>query len=143
MYICCTRFNNETYRYYELHSRKYTRVYGTPCEITNNIRPFQYIYVIEMNLDTNKIIGIGYIKNNPFIRKYRIYPIKYERYNRFNYSVLKYYSRDDLKHIFKDNLLILESYLFTGKGHLKRGQGITNISKIRLQCIQPILKCIN
>jgi len=142
MKYCCTRFNTDTLYHYKKHAEHYKRVYGTPNEITQQIPPFQKITVFEMDLDTNKINGIGIIKNNPIYRKYRIYPMKYERYNRFNYEVLYYINRKVLKRQLNLSLKQLEYLLFYGKGHFKRGQGITQISRKRLPEILEILnKC--
>ena len=50
-------------------------IYGSPTKISDKILPDTSILVLEMNNSTNKIEGIGYIKNKIFIdeKKIKIY----------------------------------------------------------------------
>lgn len=121
-----TRFNNATWeqnmRWKE--RKEYTGcIYNTPVYIKDNVPLMIIIYVIEMNNDTNKIIGIGKILNKVYTDKtYKIY--EDGNYNRFTYRGKK---RIDVKDIISDKLEKLEKRLFTTKSHLKRGQGITQV----------------
>ena len=104
-------------------------IYGSciPIAQTPNYRQVEKderIFIIEMNNDENKIMGIGCIKNN--IRHdftTRIYSdLDYNRYiYRSNFRI-------ERNSINKEILDFLEEALFKGKGHLKRGQGITMIN---------------
>ena len=73
MYTIVTgRFNNETrdanYAYREKH--KFSCLYSCPSELSPKISYNTPVFVIEMNNLTNKIEGIGLIKNKPETKKY-------------------------------------------------------------------------
>ena len=82
------------------------------------------VYVLEMNNDTNQVMGIGLIRNyiNP---KYKICVYNSDtNYNRYVYNSGY---RKDRSEINEKLLKALEIILFKGYGHYKRGQGITRI----------------
>ena len=124
-----TRFNNLTWnencRWRDKNDFQGC-VYNSPVHINEDIPLMITIYVIEMNNDQNKIMGIGKIINKVYTdRSYRIYEER--NYNRFTYQGKL---RIDRKNIESNNLLDLEKLekrLFKGKAHLKRGQGISRI----------------
>ena len=124
--LMVTRFNNETWiensRWRENNNHKGC-IYNSPTVIKENISLQIPIYVIEMNNDENKIMGIGKIKNNISTKRHKIYTDN--NYNRYSY-LGKRIDREDIKNLNK--LEELEKKLFKGKGHLKRGQGITSVS---------------
>jgi len=126
-YIGTTRFNNSTYKenkgWREKHKWKGC-VYGCNKKMPHCVPYLGLVYVIEMNNDKNKIMGIGAIRNyiNP---KYKICVYKSDtNYNRYIYNSA---IRKDRKDINKKLLEVLELILFKGYGHFKRGQGITII----------------
>lgn len=128
--IATTRFNNKTYT--ELSNYKTRKkikgcIYGTPVKIKENIPLDSMVYVIEMNNDTNKIEGIGYIKNMIITHEqHKIYDDM--DYNRYMYVGKK---RLDSKFIVDEHskkiIQVLEILLFKGAAHSKRGQGITQL----------------
>ena len=126
--IMVTRFNNLTWfencRWRE--SNNYIGcIYNSPIYIKDNIELKKEIYVIEMNNESNQIIGIGKIINYVHAdNKYKIYEDR--NYNRYTYKGNKRIDRENI--IDKENLEKLELRLFKGKNHLKRGQGIQTIS---------------
>ena len=126
--IMTTRFNNNTWeencRWREKNNFQGC-IYNTPVYIKDNI-PLQIsLFVIEMNNETNKIEGIGKIINYVHTdRKYKVY--SESNYNRYTYRGKHRINRDMIKD--KEKLEKLEERLFKGKGHLKRGQGILNVS---------------
>lgn len=139
--IMVTRFNEHTWRE-NLQWRERNEfngcIYNTPVYIKDNIPLMIPIYVIEMNNDMNKIMGIGKILNKVHTdKKYKIYEDK--NYNRFTYKGKK---RIDKNNIVSPLLEKIESRLFTTKSHLKRGQGITqvppDITKDYLEFIQNL-----
>ena len=75
--IATTRFNDDTYKQNINYKRKMKHngaLYGSPVRIKDNIPLDTSIYVIEMNNSTNRIEGIGMIKNENILDKhYRIY----------------------------------------------------------------------
>lgn len=93
-------------------------VYGSTRAISDNLPLMQY-FVIEMNVTTNKIAGIGIIRNK-LSPRVRIYSNPY--FNRYIYIGKHFIPIEDLNE--NDDKKILEEIeklLFYGKGHLKRG----------------------
>lgn len=124
--ITTTRFNNNTYeenkRYRENDNLQC--IYGTSLKIKDSIRYKDHIYVIEMNNQENKIMGIGFVKNQLVDDKnYKIYTDKV--YNRYVYKGQQHVSREKLDVQEIEILEKLELLLFKGARHSKRAQGIT------------------
>ena len=82
-----------------------------------------------MNNSTNKIIGIGLIKNKNLLSKYyRIYDN--QDYNRYTYRGKYWIDTSNITDIYFQKVInVLEILLFKGATHLKRGQGITELPK--------------
>ena len=132
--ILITRFNNETW--IENSENRIKRnipcIYNSPIVISETISLNSKIFVIEMNNSTNKILGIGFIKNKMEIDKY--YKIhKDANYNRFTYIGNFHIDRDTLMTYNSKLVNVLEEILFKGYTHTKRGCGFTKISKKVLQ----------
>ena len=70
--VVTVRFNNETLeRNYAYRRRKdFACMYCTPLELSPKIHYNTPVFVIEMNNSTNKVEGIGFIKNKPETTKY-------------------------------------------------------------------------
>ena len=138
--VLLTRFTNETCaenkRYKENNNVKC--IYGSTLPISPNLPMIDY-FVIEMNIDTNKIIGIGIIEKL-VSSKVKIYSNPY--FNRYIYKGKHYFPIETIE----DNKIILEleKILFYGKTHLKRG-GTTLfpkklLKKIYLEWLINLLK---
>ena len=124
--LAVTHFNNLTWqensRWRE--QEQYNGcIYNSPVQIKGILQ--NRIYVIEMNNQENKILGIGLINNRLYYdRKYKIYSDK--NYNRFTYLGKLWLPRTCID---EDTLNKLETRLFKGKKHLKRSQGIVQVPK--------------
>lgn len=133
MHICVTRFNTDTYlenqRYKEKHN--IVCIYGTPKKISENIMPYEYIMVLEMNNDSHKIEGIGIIKNQQCYDRCRIY--KDNNYNRYIYKSNKYININSLNPFENKLIKELENHIFKTKKHMKRGYGIQLLPKYMLE----------
>lgn len=120
--ILLSRFTNETLqenrRWKETNNVKC--VYGSSIPISENLPLIEY-FVIEMNIENNKIEGIGLIQNKR-IRNLRIYSNPY--FNRYIYSGKHFISIDTMSEKDKEIIKELEKLIFYGKTHLKRG-GLT------------------
>lgn len=138
--VLLSRFTNETYaenkRYKENHNIKC--IYGSTLPISPSLPMIDY-FVIEMNINTNKIIGIGLIEKllSP---KVKIYSNPY--FNNYIYKGKHYFPIETINN--KEIVLELEKLLFYGKTHLKRG-GTTLfpkklLKKIYLEWLINILK---
>ena len=132
--IGTTRFNSGTWQ--ENKQWRETNnhngcIYGTPMRLNEKIYIGDIVFILEMNNDKNKIEGIGLIKNHFYNdRKYNIYSDK--NYNRFVYKGSFRISREKLVELCGNFIDTLETILFKGKTHLKRGQGITSISQKKI-----------
>ena len=135
-YIVTTRFTNDTWEE-NLRWRKMNEwkgcIYGVPhlISIYSRIPPNARVYVIEMNNDTNKIMGIGVIKNKYRSIRCNIYSDKY--YNTYIYRDRAHITREklmtyDKRGFYKLFVKYLEKMLFKGSAHMKRGQGLTGIA---------------
>ena len=129
MYAVLTgRFNNETllknYDYRSKHGFKC--MYSCPSELSPNIPYNTPVFVIEMNNSTNKIEGIGLIKNKPETEKY--YKVHSDgNTNRYTY-IGQYFMDKATIDVYNSRLVYaLEEILFKGKTHSKRGSGLTTI----------------
>jgi hypothetical protein len=92
--------------------------YGSTRAISDNLPLMQY-FVIEMNVTTNKIAGIGIIRNK-LAPRVRIYSNPY--FNRYIYIGKHFIPIEDLDNEHDKKILEeIEKILFYGKGHLKRG----------------------
>jgi hypothetical protein len=132
IYLASTRFNNDTWQencsYKRLHNMNGV-IYGTNIRIKCSHSLGALFFVIEMNNQTNKIEGIGLIRNQLVLdKKYNIY--SNGDYNRYIYKGEYWLSRDKLCYHDKELVEIFELILFTGKGHLKRQSGISVVSSL-------------
>lgn len=134
-FIVTARFNTITWNENEEFRKinpMFGCIYGTPQEISvssplggiinKSFNEESILFVLEMNNDENKIMGIGMIKNKSHIKKFRIY--KNDLYNLYGYAG-KY--RIDRNEISKDEEIIfevLDKLCFYGSGHLKKMPGI-------------------
>ena len=127
--LMVTRFNDNTWtencRWKEKNSVSGC-IYGSPVHTKEDIPLMVSIYVIEMNNDRNKIMGIGKIINKVCTdQNYRIYEER--NYNRYTYRGKTRIDRTDIALENLETLEKLEKRLFKGKSHLKRGQGFSRL----------------
>jgi len=97
-------------------------IYCCPMMIAKEIPKDTTLFVLEMNNDTNKIMGIGLIRNRHVMNKYMVY--ENDRYNRFVYVSKTHISRESMTEEEEEIMKILDKMCFHGNTHLKRGQGI-------------------
>ncbi len=133
IHIGTTRFNNETSgenQAYRPQERVEGCIYGLPVPMPSKVRRGELIYIVEMNIETKQIMGIGRVPN--FRHNDQTYRIYAERgYNRFIYKGRMRITRENI--VDKDTLGILEKTLFKGKGHMCRGQGVTRLNPEKLK----------
>ena len=125
-HLACTRFNTKTYKEnidFRVKSGALV-IYGPGFKIRDIYSAGSLIFVAEMNNETNKIEGIGLIKNLLVSDKYsKIYDDN--NYNRYIYHGKYWLSRSQLEEIDAEISEIFDNILFKGKSHLKRMSGIT------------------
>ena len=137
------RFNNDTYSENLKWKKRKEYIgcaYGLDKPLSIKIPKGKEIYVIEMNNEINKIMGIGKILN---VLKYSNRSRMYidERRNNYIYKGKDWISRDDIiSKLPKGNIVIelLENMLFLGSRHFKRGQGCVILPWDRILTIENI-----
>ena len=143
-HIGTARFNNKTY----LENLKWKErkrwngcIYGFDKKISTNIKKNDYIFVIEMNNDKNQIMGIGLIQNI-YIPSNRTRIYESQTWNRYVYKGNYHISRETLIKTEKNQkiLQLLETILFYGYNHFKRGQGCSILSFDRILTCQNVRK---
>lgn len=124
-YIVTTRFNNKTFQEnacYRRKSDKYKCIYCAPEPITQKIPYDSVLFVIEMNNELNKIMGVGLVRNHPRVNKFSIYENK--GYCRYTYVGSTRIDRTDMDEDEEEIMELLDLFCFKGNKHMKRGQGI-------------------
>jgi hypothetical protein len=128
--LATTRFNNKTYQENRIFlettkdiPQKVKCLYNCSIPIASTIPVFSNLFVLEMNNETNQIMGIGLIKNqSPEYNKYPIYSDP--KYNQYSYQGSYRIDRSELTEPELAIVRVLEAWCFRGRRHLKRLQGI-------------------
>jgi len=122
------RYNNETWSLSKEYRQKKNLacIYAPPLKISENIAYNSPIFVIEMNNDLNKVMGIGLIKNKLITDK--IYKVQKDtNCNRYIYIGEYHISRELLNEYNPELIYLLDEILFKGYTHSKRGIGLTKL----------------
>ena len=133
--LCTTRFNNKTYDENKVGRRnlKIECFYANPCTI-KNIKQ-KMMYVLELNVEENKIMGIGRVSNVLNGDVFKIY--EDESYNKRYFSGAYRINLEDLNEKEKEFVTAMEEICFRGRGHLKRGHRMLSFPKrIIGQCLE-------
>ena len=129
--ISTTRFNKDTWIENCIYRSRLPLnmcIYGVPSQLSCKIPLKTLVFVIEMNNSTNNIEGIGLIRNQlQHDKYYKIY--QYGNYNRYTYKSKYRLDRSKLLEENEELVLLLDTVLFKGKTHLKRGSGFTMITE--------------
>jgi hypothetical protein len=127
-----TRFNDHTHAELTnyLQRKNKSCIYSSPIKIPDRIPYDKILFVLEMNNSQNKIMGIGMVKNHPFIKKYCIF--SNQNYNRFNYVGSYRITRENMSERENEVIGALEYFCFKGSRHLKRQQGLTKFPTVLL-----------
>jgi len=134
-FLMTTRFNNSTwmenqnYRY----RKKIGCIYCSPEPISKDIPIDSILFILEMNNDTNKIIGLGMVRNHAICGKYNVY--ENGNYNRYVYVGKYRISREEMTQEEEEIMKFFDILCFTGNKHMKRGQGMKTFP------IDVIYKC--
>lgn len=128
-HLMVTRFDNKTLldNFTYRARAKLACFYGCPMEVAKSIPLDDQLLVIEMNNDTNAVAGIGLVRNRhlPTSQYRKVY--ESAGYNRYNYSGKYWLPRYELERLDAELVRILDTILFVGKTHAKRGIGITRL----------------
>lgn len=124
-FILTSRFNSETWcenENYRHNNKNIGCIYCSPDPITEKIPTESIMFVLEMNNDTNKIMGIGMIRNRPLSRRIQVY--NEGNYNRYIYTGNMRISRDKMSTSEEEVMKAFDVLCFKGNRHMKRGQGL-------------------
>lgn len=139
-FLVTSRFNNATYsenKTYIKNHKKLACIYCCPLVMTNQIPIDSAVFVLEMNNDKNKIMGIGMVRNHPVLNKYRVY--KNNNYNRYVYTGKHYINREAMNPQEELIMKALDILCFKGNTHMKRGQGLQLFPlKILYKCLKVV-----
>jgi hypothetical protein len=130
-HILSSRFSNDTWRENETYRTRRNSVgciYGCPLRISHKVHVNAFAYVLEMNNSTNRIEGVGVIRNYPNVEQP---PWIYanNNYNRYIYEGEYRMDRDAIDRYDTDLVESIETICFKGKTHMKRGAGLTLVPK--------------
>jgi len=123
--ILTSRFTNQTSMENMKYREKYKNIgciYCTPDPISNEIPLNTLMYVLEMNNDTNQIIGIGSIKNKSASKQYYVYDN--DNYNRYCYIGSHRIDRSEMTEEEDRIMKVFDILCFYGNKHMKRAQGL-------------------
>ena len=124
-FLLTTRFNNETWEEnnkFRSINKKIGCIYCSPEPIIKNIPIDSVIFILEMNNETNKIMGLGMIRNHPYVNKYQVYTNR--NYNRYVYIGKNRIDRLEMSEKEEEIMKFFDIICFTGNKHMKRGQGL-------------------
>ena len=139
-HILTTRFNNKTW--IENENYRKTKMeggcaYGVPKMIATTIPVGSDAFVLEMNNDLNKIMGIGKVRNSIARQNSRIH----ERgdYNFYIYAGTQRIDRSEMSSEEERVIRALDILCFRGSSHIKRGQGMLTFPlRIQYRCLKII-----
>jgi len=128
-----TRFNNKTRtenrKWREDNNLEHGCIYNALTTLPVSVSDIPNIFVIEMNIETNKIIGIGLVKNRLCLKSENVYSEKKFNYCTYksNYRISSRYFEEIFTTEEIELIELLEKYLFRGFSHLKRGIGYSKL----------------
>jgi len=139
-FLLTSRFNNHTWNeninFRRAHPN-YGCVYCSPDPISMSIPPNAIMFILEMNNDTNKIMGIGMVRNHPYINKHTVYENR--NYNRYMFSGKTRIDRSEMSTEEDRVFTVFDILCFTGNKHMKRGQGLKSFPVDMLyRCLQRL-----
>lgn len=124
-FLLTSRFNtstwNENSSYRKINSN-IGCIYCSPDPISQSIPNDSVMFILEMNNDTNTIMGIGLVRNHPILNKHFVYEMG--NYNRYVYVGKNRIDRTEMTDKEEQIMKIFDILCFTGTRHMKRGQGL-------------------
>jgi hypothetical protein len=141
--IITSRFNNFTWN----ENREFTEkkksigcVYCAPTVISQKVILDSSMFVLEMNNDKNRIMGIGKVKNHPQLRKYSVY--NNQNYNRYVFIGKSRIDRMDMNFEEEQIMKAFDILCFKGPYHMKRGHGLLSFPSVLLYRIMPVIDLV-
>ena len=142
-HIMTSRFNTRTLEENDMYRRAHPAikcVYCSPDPISVQIKPDAIMFILEMNNDTDKITGIGLVRNHPTIGRHFVY--ENGNYNRYVYTGNYRIDRSEMTAEENRIISLFDILCFTGNKHMKRGQGLKAFPTDMLYRMLPILDLV-
>jgi hypothetical protein len=162
--ICTTRFNhitlNENIEWRRKKNKLNHCVYGAPSALKQTVKKDEWLIVLEMHNDMNKIIGLGLVRNAP-LKYNKIYSCG--NYNRYTYEGKLRLDLLNMNMNVSDDtnlasvggvgesfvlteeerivIRMLELSLFYGQMHCKRAKGICELPS-RIMSLYDFKSCL-
>lgn len=124
-YLLTSRFNNQTWTeniQYRKRNSQLGCVYCAPDPISQVIPNDSILFILEMNNETNSILGIGMVRNHPIFNKFHVY--ENGNYNRYVYAGKTRIDRNEMTAEEDLIMQVFDILCFRGNRHMKRGQGL-------------------
>jgi hypothetical protein len=97
-------------------------VYCSPSPICKEIAVESILFILEMNNEKYKIMGVGMVRNHPYIQMFSVY--SNPNYNRYSYKGKHHIAREEMSEKEEQIFTVFDILCFTGNHHMKRGQGL-------------------
>ena len=141
--IITSRFSNLTWnenRAFTENKKNIECVYCAPTMMSQTVTLDSNVFVLEMNNDKNKIMGIGKIKNHPKLRRYSVY--NNQNYNRYVFTGKSRIDRKDMNDEEEQIMRAFDILCFKGHYHMKRGHGLLSFPPVLLYRIMPVVDLV-
>lgn len=113
-------------------------VYGTPFPVSKDIPIDSILFVLEMNIENNTIMGVGMVKNHFVCGKYAIYGDNMN-VNRYLYLGKIRIGREQMTKEENELMRFFDYVCFNGAKHMKRGNGLSRFPPdILYRCLDKI-----
>ena len=124
-FIMTSRFNSATWYENKAYREKYPKfgcIYCSPCPVSGRVPMDAVMFVLEMNNDENRIMGIGTVKNHPRVNGLCVYANA--NYNRYQFYGKHRIDRTDMVGDEEAVMCAFDILCFMGNTHQKRGHGL-------------------
>lgn len=139
-FILTSRFNDNTWsenKSYRTSHSQIECIYCSPDPISQAIPSDSVMFILEMNNDSNKIMGIGLVRNHPTLNKHYVY--ENGNYNRYVYTGKHRIDRSTMTEKEEQIMKFFDILCFTGNRHMKRGQGLKSFpTDILYRCSKKV-----
>ena len=143
-YLLTSRFSNRTWYENCDFKEKFSKIaciYCAPVMISSQIPVDAILYILEMNNDTNRIMGIGMVRNHPSNKRYPVY--ENDNYNRYQYLGKHRIDRTEMNEEEETIMRVFDILCFSGNRHQKRGHGLKAFPFEMLYRCAPILDLVD
>ena len=125
-HIMTSRFSNATWGEnvsFRKRTGKHGCIYCAPIVVSQHVPHDSVMFILEMNNDTNKIMGVGMVRNRPSHGIYHVY--QNNNFNRYTYTGKYRIDRESMTAEEEIVMRVFDILCFRGNRHMKRGHGLT------------------